>query len=63
MKAEWIQELPKAYFHELHALKHCASSSGSLACDKQQEEVQDSLPMVEITCLLAVEKGCIKHEN
>ena len=62
MKVEWIQELPIAYFHELHALKHCASSSGSSACDKQQEEVQDSLPMV-VTCLLAVEKECITHEN
>ena len=63
MKAEWIQELPITYFRELHALKHCASSLGSLAYDKQQEEVQDSLPMVEITYLLAVEKACITHEN
>ena len=63
MKAEWIQELPIAYFHELHASKHCASSLESLAYDKQQEEVQDSLPMVEITYSLAVEKACITHEN
>lgn len=65
MKVEWIQELPIAYFHELHASKHCASSLESLAYDKQQEEVQDSSPiiMVEITYSLAAEKACITHEN